>query len=68
MLQLQMVKVAEVTFPCTPAAFYITVFYFELLYFVHSVSLVITGLGPDFTRLESFGKVDAFAENLVGRP
>lgn len=30
-----------------------------------NVSLVITGLGPDFTRLESFGKVDAFAENLV---
>ncbi|XP_058073389.1 psbP domain-containing protein 3, chloroplastic isoform X2 [Magnolia sinica] len=23
------------------------------------------GLGPDFTRLESFGKVDAFAESLV---
>uniref|UniRef100_A0A6N2LD14 PsbP C-terminal domain-containing protein n=1 Tax=Salix viminalis TaxID=40686 RepID=A0A6N2LD14_SALVM len=31
-----------------------------------SVSVVITGLGPDFTRLESFGKVDAFAETLVG--
>ncbi|CAK7345974.1 unnamed protein product [Dovyalis caffra] len=31
-----------------------------------SVSVVITGLGPDFTRLESFGKVDAFAESLVG--
>ncbi|CAI9115293.1 OLC1v1016160C2 [Oldenlandia corymbosa var. corymbosa] len=31
-----------------------------------NVSLVITGLGADFTRLESFGKVDAFAENLVG--
>ncbi|KAL8135837.1 psbP domain-containing protein 3, chloroplastic [Apium graveolens] len=30
-----------------------------------SVSVVITGLGPDFTRLESFGNVDAFAENLV---
>ncbi|KAI5660876.1 hypothetical protein M9H77_20199 [Catharanthus roseus] len=30
-----------------------------------NVSVVITGLGPDFTRLESFGKVDAFAENLV---
>lgn len=26
---------------------------------------MITGLGPDFTRLESFGKVDAFAETLV---
>ncbi|KAG8369306.1 hypothetical protein BUALT_Bualt15G0137600 [Buddleja alternifolia] len=31
-----------------------------------NVSIVITGLGADFTRLESFGKVDAFAENLVG--
>lgn len=62
-----MVKVAEITFPCT-RAFRIAMFYFELLYFVASVSLVITGLGPDFTRLESFGKVDAFAENLVGRP
>ncbi|KAM7518065.1 hypothetical protein LguiB_017027 [Lonicera macranthoides] len=30
-----------------------------------NVSIVITGLGPDFTRLESFGKVDSFAENLV---
>ncbi|XP_057975573.1 psbP domain-containing protein 3, chloroplastic isoform X2 [Malania oleifera] len=30
-----------------------------------NVSVVITGLGPDFTRLESFGKVDAFAETLV---
>ncbi|XP_063947859.1 psbP domain-containing protein 3, chloroplastic [Daucus carota subsp. sativus] len=30
-----------------------------------SVSVVITGLGPDFTKLESFGNVDAFAENLV---
>ncbi|KAL8199856.1 hypothetical protein R6Q57_013424 [Mikania cordata] len=30
-----------------------------------NVSLVITGLGADFTKLESFGKVDAFAENLV---
>ncbi|PSS31157.1 PsbP domain-containing protein [Actinidia chinensis var. chinensis] len=31
-----------------------------------NVTVVITGLGADFTRLESFGKVDAFAENLVG--
>lgn len=31
-----------------------------------SVTLVITVLGADFTRLESFGKVDAFAETLVG--
>ncbi|KAG9151283.1 hypothetical protein Leryth_002822 [Lithospermum erythrorhizon] len=30
-----------------------------------NVSLVISGLGADFTKLESFGKVDAFAENLV---
>lgn len=30
-----------------------------------NVSVLITGLGPDFTRLESFGKVDAFAETLV---
>lgn len=30
-----------------------------------SVTVVITGLGPDFTRLESFGKVDEFAETLV---
>lgn len=31
-----------------------------------NVTLVITALGADFTRLESFGKVDAFAETLVG--
>ncbi|XP_051126512.1 psbP domain-containing protein 3, chloroplastic [Andrographis paniculata] len=31
-----------------------------------NVTLVITVLGADFTRLESFGKVDAFAETLVG--
>ncbi|KAI4336677.1 hypothetical protein L6164_015173 [Bauhinia variegata] len=30
-----------------------------------NVSVVITGLGPDFTRMESFGKVEAFAETLV---
>ncbi|XP_078438657.1 photosystem II reaction center PsbP family protein isoform X2 [Wolffia australiana] len=30
-----------------------------------NVSVVITGIGPDFTRLESFGKVDEFAESLV---
>ncbi|KAA8514747.1 hypothetical protein F0562_017925 [Nyssa sinensis] len=30
-----------------------------------NVSIVITGLGADFTRLESFGKVDAFADTLV---
>ncbi|KZV52423.1 psbP domain-containing protein 3, chloroplastic [Dorcoceras hygrometricum] len=31
-----------------------------------NVSILITGLGADFTSLESFGKVDAFAESLVG--
>lgn len=30
-----------------------------------SVSVAITGLGPDFTSLKSFGSVDAFAESLV---
>uniref|UniRef100_M1AGX1 PsbP domain-containing protein 3, chloroplastic n=1 Tax=Solanum tuberosum TaxID=4113 RepID=M1AGX1_SOLTU len=30
-----------------------------------NVSIVITSLGADFTKLESFGKVDDFAENLV---
>ncbi|KAH9606768.1 hypothetical protein KSS87_009788 [Heliosperma pusillum] len=29
------------------------------------VSVSITGIGADFTRLESFGKVDEFAETLV---
>lgn len=33
--------------------------------FVASVSVVITGLGPDFTRMESFGKVEEFADTLV---
>ncbi|KAL9244094.1 hypothetical protein vseg_017903 [Gypsophila vaccaria] len=28
-------------------------------------NVAITGIGPDFTRLESFGKVDEFAESLV---
>lgn len=37
----------------------------HLINWFASVSVVITGLGPDFTRLESFGKVDAFAETLV---
>lgn len=37
---------------------------FEFL--TRAVTLLITGLGADFTRLESFGKVDAFAETLVG--
>ncbi|PON90518.1 PsbP family [Trema orientale] len=30
-----------------------------------NVTVVITGLGPDFTKIESFGKVDEFAETLV---
>ncbi|KAK8960600.1 hypothetical protein KSP40_PGU008574 [Platanthera guangdongensis] len=30
-----------------------------------NVSIAITGLGPDFTTLGSFGKMDAFAETLV---
>ncbi|KAK1554454.1 hypothetical protein Q3G72_012373 [Acer saccharum] len=30
-----------------------------------NVSVVITGLGADFTRMESFGKVEAFADTLV---
>ncbi|KAL6646154.1 hypothetical protein ACP70R_017762 [Stipagrostis hirtigluma subsp. patula] len=30
-----------------------------------NVSVVITGIGPDFTSLKSFGDVDSFAENLV---
>lgn len=29
------------------------------------MSVVITGIGPDFTKMESFGKVDEFAETLV---
>ena len=29
------------------------------------VSVAITGIGPDFTSLKSFGDVDAFAEGLV---
>ncbi|MQL68597.1 hypothetical protein Taro_000881 [Colocasia esculenta] len=29
------------------------------------VSIVITGVGPDYTRMESFGSADAFAERLV---
>ncbi|WCJ44766.1 Photosystem II reaction center PsbP family protein [Euphorbia peplus] len=33
---------------------------------ISNVSVVITGLGPDFTKMESFGNVDGFAETLVG--
>ncbi|KAJ8762335.1 hypothetical protein K2173_007493 [Erythroxylum novogranatense] len=49
-----------------PAGFKsVTAFYPEEDSSNSSVSVVITGLGPDFTRMESFGKVDAFAETLV---
>ncbi|PQM34845.1 psbP domain-containing protein 3 chloroplastic isoform X1 [Prunus yedoensis var. nudiflora] len=41
----------------------VTAFYPEEGY--SSISVVITGLGPDFTKMESFGKVEAFAETLV---
>ncbi|XP_004146765.1 psbP domain-containing protein 3, chloroplastic isoform X1 [Cucumis sativus] len=30
-----------------------------------NVSVVISGLGPDYTRMESFGKVEEFADTLV---
>ncbi|XP_010539764.1 PREDICTED: psbP domain-containing protein 3, chloroplastic [Tarenaya hassleriana] len=43
----------------------ITAFYPEEAASTSNVSVVITGLGPDFTRMESFGKVDEFAETLV---
>ncbi|KAG8654475.1 psbP domain-containing protein 3, chloroplastic [Manihot esculenta] len=43
----------------------VTAFYPEEAYTSSNVSVVITGLGPDFTKMESFGKVDAFAETLV---
>ncbi|CAO2817472.1 unnamed protein product [Amaranthus hypochondriacus] len=43
----------------------ITAFYPEEAASASNVSVAITGIGPDFTRLESFGKVDAFAESLV---
>ncbi|XP_057516975.1 psbP domain-containing protein 3, chloroplastic [Amaranthus tricolor] len=43
----------------------ITAFYPEEASSASNVSVAITGIGPDFTRLESFGKVDAFAESLV---
>lgn len=32
---------------------------------VSNVSVIITGLSADYTRMESFGNVDAFAETLV---
>lgn len=58
----------NVIFPCilclTIVLPMLIVLIFPLL--LASVTLVITVLGADFTRLESFGKVDAFAETLVG--
>lgn len=47
--------------------FFLTCFsfeYFDGLKF-GLVSVVISGLGPDFTRMESFGKVEEFADTLV---
>ncbi|XP_062030075.1 psbP domain-containing protein 3, chloroplastic [Rosa rugosa] len=41
----------------------VTAFYPEAGF--SSISVVITGLGPDFTKMESFGKVEEFAETLV---
>ena len=41
-------------------------FFLDLLLLLASVSIAITSLGADFTRLESFGKVGEFAETLVG--
>lgn len=32
-----------------------------------NISIVITGVGPDFTSLKSYGSVDMFAESLVNR-
>uniref|UniRef100_A0A0F7H196 Photosystem II reaction center PsbP family protein n=1 Tax=Goodyera fumata TaxID=1390594 RepID=A0A0F7H196_9ASPA len=43
----------------------VTAFYPEEAASNSNVSITITGLGPDFTALGSFGKVDAFAETLV---
>ncbi|EOA35621.1 hypothetical protein CARUB_v10020835mg [Capsella rubella] len=43
----------------------ITAFYPQETSTAANVSIAITGLGPDFTRMESFGKVEAFAETLV---
>ncbi|XVF18275.1 hypothetical protein REPUB_Repub11eG0007200 [Reevesia pubescens] len=42
----------------------ITAFYPEEEAPNSNVSVVITRLGPDFTRMESFGKVEAFADTL----
>lgn len=47
-------------------SFRILSLYIVIALWVAAVSVVITGLGADFTRMESLGKVDAFAETLVG--
>lgn len=43
----------------------VTAFYPEQAAADSNVSVAITGIGPDFTSLKSFGDVDAFAEGLV---
>lgn len=55
------------------SASFLVICFFFISYNLHinfphvgaSVSVAITGLGPDFTKMESFGKVDEFAETLV---
>lgn len=48
------------------SSFIILTLYIIIALWIDAVSVVITGLGADFTRMESLGKVDAFAETLVG--
>ncbi|XP_024020130.1 psbP domain-containing protein 3, chloroplastic isoform X1 [Morus notabilis] len=43
----------------------VTAFYPDQNTSSNAVSVIITGIGPDFTKMESFGKVDEFAETLV---
>uniref|UniRef100_A0A0D9X9P1 PsbP C-terminal domain-containing protein n=1 Tax=Leersia perrieri TaxID=77586 RepID=A0A0D9X9P1_9ORYZ len=43
----------------------VTAFYPEKQVDDSNVSVAITGIGPDFTSMKSFGDVDAFAETLV---
>ncbi|XP_008671805.1 psbP domain-containing protein 3, chloroplastic [Zea mays] len=43
----------------------VTAFYPEQAAADSNVSVAITGIGPDFTSLKSFGDVDAFAEGLI---
>lgn len=52
-------------FLIVPLSFFGIYMHTKKLKLVASVSVVITGLGPDFTRMESFGKVEAFADTLV---